>query len=143
MALLRPKFEIDNEITDSSFTVVSSGGTIDLVNISGAGLIKELAYSFDQTGAPPPIYDFLFLRIFVDGGLIFDETFNDADKITQVAGTPLTDFNFALTGTNDIFDLLMKDIAFTTGFQIEILNNDGAFNLFGQMDGATLWHKGV
>ncbi len=142
MALLRPRFQIDDEISNSSFQVTGSGGSTNLVNISGAGLIKELAYSFDQTGAPPPSYDFVFFRMTVDGVLIFNEHFNDTDRITQVGGTPLSDFSFALTGTNDIFDLLIKDVAFLTSFQIQFLNNE-TFNLFGQMDGATLWHKGA
>ncbi|KKK86427.1 hypothetical protein LCGC14_2763360 [marine sediment metagenome] len=144
MALLRPTFQIDGEITSASFTVTSSGGTTDLVNVSGAGLIKELSYSFDQTGAPPPNYDFVKLQIIVDALTIFDEHLEDAERITESGTGPnLGDFHLNLTGTDDIFDLTMLDMAFTTSFRVRLLNNDGAFNLFGQMDGATIWHKGV
>lgn len=144
MALLRPRFQIDGEISDSSFTVTNTGGETDLVNVSGPGLIKELSYSFDHTGGTPPTYDLVKLEIVIDGASIFKESLEDAEIITgSGAGSGFADFNVTLTGTDDQFDVTMKDMAFITSFIAKIVNDHGSFDVDGQMDGATLWHKGA
>lgn len=143
MPLQRPRFQIDGEFFAdlAGSTVPNSGGSLDLVDVVGPGLVKEASYSFNSTAAGN--FGSQRIVITVDGTIIFDLDIEEAELLTEsgVSGS-IGDFHVDITLADDTFDMTLKDMAFISEFKIQLFNDAGA-NWDLDITGATLWHKGA
>ncbi len=143
MALQRPRFQIDGEFfaAPAGSTVAGSGGSLDLVDVVGPGLVKEASYSFDSTADGN--FGSQRIVITVDGTIIFNLDIEEAELLTEsgVSGS-IGDFHVDITAADDTFDMTLKDMAFISEFKIQLFNDAGPdWDL--DITGATLWHKGA
>lgn len=141
MALQRPRFQIDGEEDGVVAKSIAQSANIDLVNITGPGLIKESSYSLDTDSGGK--FSLQRLVITVDGSIIFNKSLDRTESITEsgVSGL-LGDFQADIPVLNDTFDFTLKDMAFLADFRIQLFNDDPTTWVF-DITGATLGHKGV